>query len=49
MDENKFGQVLFSTPPTYPKSLDILKIKLAPKRIFSQFCNDSINNRVEYY
>ena len=32
---------LFSTLPTYPKSLDILKIKFGPKRIFSQFFKDS--------
>ena len=30
------------TLPTYPKSLDILKIKFSPKHIFSQFCKDSI-------
>ena len=33
---------LFSTLPTYPKSLDILKINFAPKRIFSHFCKHSI-------
>ena len=46
--EAQFGQkkvwtsTLLSTLPTYPKSLDILKIKFAPKRIFSQFCKHSI-------